>query len=441
MDAARLLARLDPTREFACRQIMRRLAEAGETAAAMRRFEALLALPDGTPDFGPAHAAIAALLNARHLFVPGAEGGPGQRARAEAQARRALALDPNGADPPTPMSSAPGLAFRGDAARAQGAAARCLALHPDLPPFLHGHLAGAACPAGRGDEAVEAARRADGGITDLHGWAAAALVRLGRPAEARAAAEALARTTAESWCDPGPATPEALCTWFEGAFPIRDQAASRELNAALRGLPIAGAQAAGPGGLVVGGGAEGVRHGVVEAQPDQGQLRDQDVRIVQRFGQHRRPGSPGTVVAQGEPVVRARRPVRQRSHAEPTLGHAAAGGGGAETRIGDGAGAVEAVEPQRRADRGGAARPLGVGAGRRQVMGRQLRRMGDAGGDRRFGAPDPRLPVGPDRRGAGDAVQQRDAGRVERRRDGRAGGHPGALGSGLADDATVDDAA
>jgi hypothetical protein len=71
------------------------------------------------------------------------------------------------------------------------------------------------------DGAIKAADYSNDLIIDTPGWRAAALLKLGRPEEARIALMQLQTKVATRWVGPKPATREAILDWFVSAFPIK----------------------------------------------------------------------------------------------------------------------------------------------------------------------------------------------------------------------------
>jgi hypothetical protein len=68
---------------------------------------------------------------------------------------------------------------------------------------------------------VEAADRSRNAIIDTVGWKAAALLKLGRREDARAALGLLHASVAAAWAGPAAATRNGVLNWFLSAFPIR----------------------------------------------------------------------------------------------------------------------------------------------------------------------------------------------------------------------------
>lgn len=218
------------------------------------------------PLFAPAHAELAALYNSWHLVFPGSPRTEAHGESAMRHARTALEIDPletrsqrviawaylmnrsidmaemhfehaldlNAANAYTAMSTAQGLAFCGRTERALDLACLAKELQPVLPPFLEGYLVGIHFLAGDYVGATLAAERAEGSISNLEGWKAAALWHLGEKHRAAKAARLFVSKIDELWCSDRPATEARVFEWFRDAFPISDNISRSRLNSGLR---------------------------------------------------------------------------------------------------------------------------------------------------------------------------------------------------------------
>lgn len=213
------------------------------------------------PDFSHGYWGLAQLLNSRHLAVPGALPDPDMLEEARCLANKAIALDPEDArahlarawsatmrrefdqaavhyglaqrcnpdDPWTPVSSACGTAFAGRTKEAADLAT--LSLGPDrvATPQALGFHATIRYLAGDYEGCVAAAADAGEILMNVAGWQAAALVRLGRIDAAAKAWRRLQSEAEKHWTAPGPATAEAVLSWFCRSFPIASEASRADL--------------------------------------------------------------------------------------------------------------------------------------------------------------------------------------------------------------------
>ncbi|MEL7446210.1 MAG: BTAD domain-containing putative transcriptional regulator [Pseudomonadota bacterium] len=226
----------------------------------------LESIVDDEPLFAPAHAELAAGYNTQHIFRPGVRRSDHLRERALHHSRIAVQLDPletrsqramawtnmlrgefdmaevyfqqaldlNGANPFTLMSTALGMAFAGNAERALTLADMAKRLQPSLPGFLEGYFVGMNYTCGRMEEAVKAARSSEGAISNLLGFKAAALWHLGEKAEAEASARRFVEIVAPDWQPDVPFTHDSMAEWFVDSFPIRKASTRAHLDEGFR---------------------------------------------------------------------------------------------------------------------------------------------------------------------------------------------------------------
>ena len=242
--------------------------EARAAARAVEHFRAAIALD---PEYSPAYSSLAGQINIRHLSFPGTRLDPAALRESRELANRAVALDPldarahlargwahcllrdfaqaeacfamarhcNENDPWVVMSTALGAGFMGNDTLATSLAGRALEEGWTTRPVHWGYHATIRFLAGDEAGCVAAAANAAGGISNIPGWAAAALWRLGRVEEARTtwagfAADMQARWAGDLSPDPQ-ASAEAVLDWFLHCFPIRDPATHARLAEASRG--------------------------------------------------------------------------------------------------------------------------------------------------------------------------------------------------------------
>lgn len=109
-------------------------------------------------------------------------------------------------------------------------------LQPNPPAFLLGYIVTIDCLVARYGSAIEAAERANGAITNLHGWEAIARKAVGDCSGAKGAAERFFQASRKTWCGHGPMTPTALCDWFAASFPIKNGEDADRYDRTLREL-------------------------------------------------------------------------------------------------------------------------------------------------------------------------------------------------------------
>lgn len=224
------------------------------------------------PGFAPAYSSLVQLLNARHLVFPGVMRSRQREREALALALKAVKLDAfdsraqlclawshalndqfddaiyrfrlahelNDADPWTLISAAQGLAFCAEDGAARQLADQLLGLGLGASRLQWGYLVGTRYLARDYAGCVEAATNAADAILNLGGWKAAALARLGRVKEARAAASSFVAKVEAGWVGSSHAGPRQVATWLLHSFPIRHTAAWEDfrLGLQLAGLPV-----------------------------------------------------------------------------------------------------------------------------------------------------------------------------------------------------------
>ncbi|MES0166655.1 hypothetical protein NKJ87_11705 [Mesorhizobium sp. M0027] len=217
------------------------------------------------PDFAPAHASLAQILNSRHLIFPGLMRDRKREQEALKLANMASKLAPmdsrtkltlawsylmnekyeqaiycygltlkmNDNDPWTLISCAQGLAYCGEKALADEIAQRALRVGYGAEPV---HWAYHACIRflfGNSEGAVEAADLAVDATFFVGGLKAAALAELGLKEAALEEAAAFFRRTADNWHGDGPASPKATLEWFWQCLPIRLMADRERLHSGI----------------------------------------------------------------------------------------------------------------------------------------------------------------------------------------------------------------
>jgi TolB-like protein/DNA-binding SARP family transcriptional activator len=230
-----------------------------EEDEAERLFEKAIA---ADPDFAPAHASLASVVNARQFIRPGSVRDAKAAARSAELAQRAVALDPLDArnhlvmawstamagryqqaevhyelvaelNPNSPrmlVSAALGLAFMGRVDVATRLLSRAMGLTSLFLDYQWSHIAVVRYFAGDLEGAIDAADRSQNAIVDTAGWKAAALSKLGRTEEAKAALAELDRSVAAAWAGPSPAGEKDVLDWFLSVFPIRRERDRKDLS-------------------------------------------------------------------------------------------------------------------------------------------------------------------------------------------------------------------
>jgi TolB-like protein len=216
--------------------------------------------------FAPAYASLASVYNTRHLTRPGLQRRPETQKRAVELARRAVELDPRDArnlmamawsaamgqrfeqaelyfelapelnpnDPKVVVSASLGLAFMGRLDGAQQLLDHAISLTTVLPAYQWSYIATIRFLAGNYAGTVEAADRSQDVIINTPGWKAAALGKLGRAEEQRAALDQLVQAAESDWAGSPNPSREDVMAWFLGAFPIRHDGDRQNLAASLR---------------------------------------------------------------------------------------------------------------------------------------------------------------------------------------------------------------
>ncbi|MDU9004219.1 adenylate/guanylate cyclase domain-containing protein [Sedimentitalea todarodis] len=223
------------------------------------------------PEFAPAHASLASALNVLHVVRPGLRRDTAMARRALDASNIAVELDPldarnrlalawsaalkgnfdraalnmdmaerlNPHSPRTLASCAMGFSFLGEHERAARVLEHCLNCAPVLLDYQWCYAASVRFMGGDDLGALQAAARSDDRIIDNPGWAAAALARLGRHAEAQTAFNKLVRDVSAVWDGETPPTPADVRDWFVNAYPIwhaaERVALAEALSAAMQG--------------------------------------------------------------------------------------------------------------------------------------------------------------------------------------------------------------
>lgn len=241
--------------------LLRWTAQADEEAKAL-----FTKLTERAPDFAPAYAGLASILNVRHILKPGIPRSKDADFAARANAALAVELDPldarnhlalawsaalggwfdqagvhldlaaslNPYSPNTMISAAMGYAFLGDHQHAGQTLDAAILLSPMLRSHQWCYAAAVRFLGGDDTAAVAAALRSGDQITDNQGWLAAALARQGQIAEARVAFERLVATLAPIWAGKNAVDAESVHAWFMTAYPIRREEDRSALSQALR---------------------------------------------------------------------------------------------------------------------------------------------------------------------------------------------------------------
>ena len=208
-----------------------------------------------------AYASLASIHNARQFIRPGIAADPSITERAAELAQRAVALDPldarnhlvvawstamtrhfeqsevhyelaaelNPNSPKTLVSAALGMAFMGRVDSASRLLERAMDLTSMFLDYQWSHIAVIRYFAGDFEGTIAAADRSKNAIVDTAGWKTAALCRLGRTDEARAALMQLQESIAAAWAGPAAPTLKDILGWFVEAFPIKRDEDRRDL--------------------------------------------------------------------------------------------------------------------------------------------------------------------------------------------------------------------
>lgn len=243
--------------------------DADAAAKAIVHFRAAIALD---PDYSPAFSSLSGQINIRHLSFPGTRLDAQTLSESRDLANRAVALDPldarahlargwahcllrdfaqaetcfamarhcNENDAWVVMSTALGAGFVGDAELATGLAQRALDEGWTTRPVDWGYHATIRFLVGDDEGCVDAAVHATGGISNVPGWAAAALWRLGREDDACAAWAGFVADMRRRWVGTRPASDAAVLDWFLNCFPIRDPATYGRLAKAINSVVATG---------------------------------------------------------------------------------------------------------------------------------------------------------------------------------------------------------
>lgn len=215
------------------------------------------------PQFAPAYASLAGILNSRHHTFPGVRRSKARDAEALRVARRAVENDPldtrsqlclawshamsaqhdnaafhftmahdlNTSDAWTLVSGALGMAYCSDTETAMKYAREALQLGAANSPSHWAYHANVRFICGDYDGCIEAANAAQDTIFYVPGWKAAALALLGQTSEAHNEGERFFRLISKNWYGDEEATPAAIADWFLEAFPIRRRESRERLQA------------------------------------------------------------------------------------------------------------------------------------------------------------------------------------------------------------------
>ncbi|MCR9255330.1 MAG: hypothetical protein NXI16_04465 [Alphaproteobacteria bacterium] len=225
------------------------------------------------PRFSRAFSSLATLYNTRHLRNPGVARNKNLEDEALRLAQTALGLDSldtrnqavvawsylmhqrfelaelhfdltyelNPSSPQILIPCAHGLNYCGRHDQARDMAETAIRQAELLPRFHWGYIMCIRFFLGDFKGCLEASDLAGDVITDLLGWRAAALGLLGRQEEAAEAARRFKTLAHARWRGDGPASDQAIVSWFKGCFPIRKEEDRKLLREGLRlaGLPAA----------------------------------------------------------------------------------------------------------------------------------------------------------------------------------------------------------
>ncbi|MEH6523600.1 BTAD domain-containing putative transcriptional regulator [Sulfitobacter sp.] len=220
---------------------------------------------DAAPDFGPAHAELAGVLNVRHILRPGTRHTEDAMLLALDHALEAVASDPmdtrahrvlawcychsgkfdmaefhfeqslllNPQSAMTLASAALGFAFSGNTTRAQELIDEVADLPRTMEPFHLIYLAASNFLCGNPEIAAEQCAQGQGLMSTVGGWHAAALMHTGQPEAARARLNSYVAEIAGQWCGQGTPDGRAVIDWFASCFPLRSEAVRQDLHATL----------------------------------------------------------------------------------------------------------------------------------------------------------------------------------------------------------------
>jgi len=220
--------------------------------------------------FSPAYSSLAQLENSVHLAFPGTFRTQQTHDRALQLAQRSVELDPldtrshlshgwalalnghfdraqmsfklacelNQNAPWTLVSAALGIAFSDSREEALQLADQSLALNPNPSKLDWGYQATLRFVCADYDGCVKAVDSADGSISNLSGWKAAALSQLGYREEARASGEQFVQLMNARWTGDKVRNSEEVANWFLHCFPIRNHDTWLRLRDGLAGAGI-----------------------------------------------------------------------------------------------------------------------------------------------------------------------------------------------------------
>jgi DNA-binding SARP family transcriptional activator/TolB-like protein len=223
-----------------------------------------------TPSFSPLYSGLAQMNNAVHFVQPGMFRNPTDVARTLALAQKAVALDPldsrgelclgwalafsghyetakihmdlacdlNANDPGMLISAAMFHAFCGDTVRAEELSS--LARETALVPMPRHWIYETSIRYLRGDDegTIAAVDRAGDALLTLPAWRAAALVNVGRAAEARRDVDRFYQGVRANWINDEPATDRMIGRWFLQLYPISRHETWERLRNGLAALGI-----------------------------------------------------------------------------------------------------------------------------------------------------------------------------------------------------------
>jgi hypothetical protein len=121
------------------------------------------------------------------------------------------------------------MAFMGRVDSASRLLERAMDLTSMFLDYQWSHIAVIRYFAGDFEGTIAAADRSKNAIVDTAGWKTAALCRLGRTDEARAALMQLQESIAAAWAGPAAPTLKDILGWFVEAFPIKRDEDRRDL--------------------------------------------------------------------------------------------------------------------------------------------------------------------------------------------------------------------
>ena len=235
------------------------------SAERKRLVQVLESITRDAPNFSPAYSALSQMCNIEHLVLSGTYRTIERQRQSLAYANEAVRLDPldsraqlalawalmlsgqydqaaahfdyagklNEYDAWTMISCALGFAFGADVTKAEDFATKAFDLSPSPSQLFWCYQSNICFLSGNFEKALSAAAYGGDIVSNLAGWRAAALARVGRLEEARAEARHFTERLRAQWHGNSTPTDAAIARWFLHCFPIRSPEALQNLRDGL----------------------------------------------------------------------------------------------------------------------------------------------------------------------------------------------------------------